>query len=166
MPPVPPRLQTQKPKPEKKQTGNKVALIIITVVVLIVGAGIAAYFFYPPFGELFRKTPEQQIVDPPIEEPEEEEEPEPVLQPQKQESSSSVDKGFYVIVGSYRLKSNADNLVKTCRKDIELQVLYFEELGLYRVSAGKYDNIRKAYNDTYSIKDLDGCENAWVLENI
>ena len=84
----------------------------------------------------------------------------------KQESSTSVPKGFYIIVGSFRDQANADNLVKNVRKDIELKIYFFEGSGLYRVSAGQYDNIHKAYNDTYSIKDIDGCSGAWVLENL
>ena len=84
----------------------------------------------------------------------------------KQESSPSVPKGYYIIVGSFRNKNYADIMVRNIRKDIELKVYFFEEIGMYRVSAGYYDNIHKSYNDTYSIKDIDGCANAWVLENL
>lgn len=82
-----------------------------------------------------------------------------------QETVPSVPKGYYIIVGSFRNRDNADRMVNNTGKDIALEVLHFEELGVYRVSAGYYESIRKAYNDAYSVKDLDGCANAWVLEN-
>ncbi len=169
MPPVRPRPQAQKPKSEKNPagSGNTTTIVVIIILLLLIGGGIAAYFLYPPFQNFFRKTPKETIVTepapkdtvvieeaPPIEE----------LKPQKQESSNSAPKGFYIIVGSYRNQSYANKMVKNCSKDIELEVIYFEEIGMYRVSAGHYDNIHKAYNDAYSIKDLDGCANAWVLE--
>ena len=171
MPPIHsrPRPQMQKPMLQRSQSGNKIALIVTISIAVILGIGVAAYFMYPPFADLFRSKPEQPFYEMPVEEPVQkpivETIPVEELQPQKQESSNSVAKGFYIIVGSFQQKRNAEYFVKKCSKDTELQVLYFDEIGYYRVSAGKYDNIHKAYNDAYSIKDLDGCENAWVLEN-
>ncbi len=175
MPQVNPRTQTQqKPKSEKKSTNNNTTIGIIVAVAVLLGAGTIAFFSYPPFRDLFRKSPEEVVTRqdttpkdtviveeaPPVEEAK----PLEDVKPQKQEVSSSTSKGFYIIVGSFREQSNAERMVKKCKKDIELQVIYFQEIGMHRVSAGRYDNIRKAYNDTYSIKDLDGCANAWVLE--
>ncbi len=167
MPPVRPRPQpnTTQPKTGKKQPVNPTT-IIIGVIALLVVVIVGSFFLFPSIQKHFRKTPTQVIVEePPVEEIKVVEEPVEELKPLKQESSSSVPKGFYIVVGSYRIKNNADRMVKNRSKDIELKVLFFDELGLYRVSAGHYDNIHKAYNDMYSIKDLDGCSNAWVLEN-
>ena len=165
------RMQQQKLRTANKQpfgSNNTMKIIIIAAIALII-AFIATYLLSPTFRGFFRTAPEQAAVEQQQEYIEEVFVPEPELpaeelKAEKQESSSSVPKGFYVIVGSFQQKSNADKFVKKC-KDIELEVLHFTELGFYRVSAGRYENIHKAYNDKYSIKDLDGCENAWVLEN-
>ncbi len=148
---------------KKNNTGSVVAIVFIAAIAL----GVIAYFVYPKIQGMLQKTPEPIIVEelPEMEEIIPEELIVEDIKPAKIESTSSVPKGFYIIVGSYRVKNNADVLVKNIRKDIEAEVLYFPELGLYRVSTGKYDNIHKAYNDMFSIKDLDGCANAWVLEN-
>lgn len=154
----------QKPKDEDQP--NNAARVIV-LIILIIGIGVGSYFLYPIVKAKFFTKPVEVVEElPTVTEVIEEQPPvTEVLEPFRQESSSSVPKGFYIIVGSYRIKSNADHLVTKLKKDIELKVLFFEELGLYRVSAGQYDNIHKAYNDLYSIKDLDGCTNAWVLEN-
>ncbi len=157
--------QSQKPKKQSDQTQT---IAIIICVIVLIGAFIAAYFFYPPFGNLFKKQKEVVMVIDTLPQM-----PVDTLQhtidselvPHKTESNSSVEKGFYIIVGSFQQKQNAYNMANKHKKDVDLTVVYFEELGLYRVSAGRYDNIHKAYNDTYSIKDIDGCSDAWVLEN-
>ena len=173
MPPVnkKPQPTTKQPGAGKKPGNNNTKTIVIVLVCVVVAAAVIAFFVHPPFRDFFRKSPAKTAVEAPAPEevaedvPPVEEAPAEELQPQKQESSSSVSKGFYVNVGSFRDQRNAERLVKNCSKDIELEVLYFNEIGYYRVSAGHYDNIHKAYNDKYSIKDLDNCENAWVLEN-
>ena len=148
----------------KKSTSNNSSLGIIIVIAIIAIIAIGYFYGYP----LLKKSKEVHpvVVDTPVDTTETVipviEEPQIIV---KQESSSSIPKGYYIIVGSFRNKNYADIMVKNTRKDIELQVHYFEELGVYRVSAGRYDNIHKAYNDTYSVKDIDGCGNAWVLEN-
>ena len=80
-------------------------------------------------------------------------------------SSSASNKGYYIIVGSFREKNNADRFVNNAKKGIELEVIYFEKLGLHCVSAGRYDNSRQAHNDLNSIRNIDGCGKAWVYEN-
>ena len=171
MPPVnrPRTHANQRPQRQpKKLTSKNSSLVIIIVLVIIALIAIVFFFGYPLINKseaahpVIIDTTESTPVDttetiiPIIEEPQ-------IIV--KQESSSSVPKGYYIIVGSFRDKNNADNMAKNIRKDIELTIYFFEEIGMYRVSAGQYDNIHKAYNDTYSVKDLDGCANAWVLEN-
>jgi len=173
MPPVnrPRARANQRPpqkQPKKSTSNNSSSVIIVIVIAIIAIIAIGFFFGYPLINKsekvrpIIIDTTESTPVDttetivPVIEEPQ-------IIV--KQESSLSVPKGYYIIVGSFRNKNYADIMVKNTRKDIELQVHYFEELGVYRVSAGQYDNIHKAYNDTYSVKDIDGCSNAWVLEN-
>jgi len=152
-------------QPPKKSTGannNKLGFLIVISGLALVAAG---YFVGYPLIQRFKKpqpvviwqnpsVDTTKVIIPEVEEI--------VVQ---QELSTSIPKGYYIIVGSFRNKNNADNIVHQIKKDIELNVLYFKEEELYRVSAGYYDNIHKAYNDIYSIKDLDGCADAWVLEN-
>ncbi len=169
MPPV------NKPRPgqktqvqtTKKSTNSNSTIIGIIIVIAVLALIAVGYFVgYPMLKKSREARPVTNIVETPVDTttviPPVVENPEIIV---KQESSSSVPKGYYIIVGSFRNQNNADKMVKNIRKDIKLEVLSFEELGLYRVSAGHYDNIHKAYNDTYSVKDLDGCANAWVLEN-
>ncbi len=170
MPPVRPKPQQQPNKPKAAPSSGNSKTVIILLAALVICA-VGGYFLYPIIKDALEKSRPQQVITAPTV-PEvvpvdtvqtKIAEPEPI--PHKIESVSSVPKGFYIIVGSYQKKYNADNLVKSLKKDVELNVLHFQELGLYRVSAGRYDNIHKAYNDMISIKDLDGCTNAWVLEN-
>ena len=168
MPPVNRPRPGQRPRTQpKKSTSNNSSLGIIIVIALLALIAIGYFVVYP----LIKKSEVRPVVvdtieSTPIDTTEtiipEIKEPQIIV---KQESSSSVPKGYYIIVGSFRDKNNADNMAKNTRKDIELKIYYFEEIGMYRASAGYYDNIHKAYNDTYSIKDIDGCSNAWVLEN-
>ncbi|MDR1154563.1 MAG: SPOR domain-containing protein [Bacteroidales bacterium] len=185
MPPVNrprPGQKTQAQAP-KKSTGSNSATVGIIIVIAVLALIAAGYFFglpYLPYLQKYlQKSPTEAIVlentpadTAATQNPDGEalNEPEPEVPPAedivvKQESSSSAPKGYYIIVGSFRYQSNADRMVQNTRKDIKLETVYFEELGLYRVSAGHYDNIHTAYNDTYSVKDLEGCGNAWVLEN-
>ncbi|MDR2038336.1 MAG: SPOR domain-containing protein [Bacteroidales bacterium] len=173
--PVTPK-NTEKPE---KSTSKKNTGTIIIVLLLGIGIGITIGILFDPIKKIFVKPAVEEtiIITPaplPESEPEEineevQPEPEPVAQPvavtHKQESSSSVPTGFYIIIGSYHQRYSAEQLVSAVEKDIEANVLHFKELGLYRVSVGKYDRLNKAYNDLSSIKDLDGCEEAWVLEN-
>jgi hypothetical protein len=166
MPPVNRPRPGQKPRaqtPKKPSGSNSTATgIIIAVAVLALVA--AGYFVGYPLLLKNSQPATAIIIEPPADTA--------VITPPvvediavKQESSSSVPTGYYIIVGSFRNEANASRMVTNCSGDIQLQVLYFAETGFYRVSAGHYDSIHKAYNDTYSVKDLDGCANAWVLEN-
>jgi hypothetical protein len=171
MPPVNRPRPVQKPRPQTAKTpsGSGAAWgIVVTIIALaLVGGG---YFSYPYLKKWWDERQHQPVsvkndapptdttavVQPVVEKPD-------IVV--RQESSASAPGGYYIIVGSFRIKDNADNMVKNTRKDIKLEVLYFEEIDAYRVSAGRYDNIHAAYNDTYSVRDLDGCASAWVLEN-
>ncbi len=158
-------MATTNTKQQGKTAGNnntKTIIIIIALLIVCIGGG---YFLYPAIKKASNKKPVAvvPVVTPvdttritPVEEP---------MPEHKVESSASVEKGFYLIVGSYHQKSNAERQVKKV-SGTSLTVLYFEELGLYRVSAGKYDNIHKAYNNISHIKEIEGCSEAWVLENI
>jgi hypothetical protein len=164
----------------KKSTGSNGAAIGIIIVIAVLALIAAGYFFGLPYLQKYlQKSPLEAIIlenTPPADTTAQNPDGEVLSEPEievppvedivvKQESSSSAPKGYYIIVGSFRNQSNADRMVQNTRKDIKLETVYFEELELYRVSAGHYDNIHTAYNDTYSVKDLEGCANAWVLEN-
>ena len=156
---------TQNPE---KTTGSKknTPIIIIIIVVLVLGVSAVGFFVgYPYLQQFFEPKSSTILVSPPLDSSSI---TIPVVEEVifQQESSPSVPKGFYIIVGSFLNKSYADDFVDNKRNDYELKILYFEELSLYRVSAGYYDNIHKAYNDLFSIRDLDCCSNAWVLENL
>jgi cell division protein FtsN len=167
----------------KKSNGGAIAAIIV---VLLIGAGIAGYLLYP---SLIKKMEPAPVPEPvtmlkdTIAEPDTTtfqpytpdttemvaEEIQPALideQPTvRYDSSISVERGFYIIVGSFKNKNNAERLAKKLSADIETRVLYFEGSGLYRVSAGKYGRLRDAWNDMGSIRILEGCDEAWVVEN-
>jgi len=76
----------------------------------------------------------------------------------------SIPKGYYIIIGSFRNKENADKMVQNTSGG-DVKALFFEESGLYRVSVGYFDNIRQAYNTKPRIIDSYGISDAWVLEN-
>ena len=164
MPPVNILIHKPQAQTQKKASGSNSALGILIVIAVLAIVAVGYFAGYPFLQKLMNPQPTAikespladttKVVIPVVEEI--------VVQ---QELSTSIPKGYYIIVGSFRNKNNADNMVQNVKKDIELNVLYFKELELHRVSAGYYDNIHKAYNDIYSIKDLDGCADAWVLEN-
>ena len=159
MPPLkrPVPKQKQGTNPQKKSSNHITIGIIVVIIVLLILAAGGYFYIYPRIIQQKKATTNIIISDTikitPIDTIPKIVESEIVVQ---QESTSSVPKGYYIIVGSFREKNNAENLLKKVRKDIELNVYYFEEIGLYRASAGHYDNIHKAYNDAYSIKDIDG----------
>lgn len=172
MPPVR-RPRPQPVKPEKTAKGSNNITTIIIIIIILIACGVGGYFLYPVVKNELEKRNRQELPPPPVQEVVQDTVPQvtetvPVedIKPDKRESSPSVDRGFYIIVGSFQNKNYAESMVRRLKKDVDLTVLHFPELGVYRVSAGKYESIHKAYNDKYSIKDIDGCENAWVLENI
>jgi flagellar basal body-associated protein FliL len=169
---MPPVKTKQKPQSKPKKGNSALIIFIVIILILLVGAG--GFFFSPIIKEKLKNrikppiTREQPVVTdtiPPVTQ-DTVMVVEQISEVHKTESSSSVPEGFYIIVGSYRQRYNADNLLEKLKKDIEVNILYFEELGLHRVSTGEYETIHKAYNDLFSIRDIDGCENAWVLEVI
>lgn len=104
--------------------------------------------------DLLESEPVEQFVEAPVE---------PIVV--RYDSDPNVERGFYIIAGSYRSRRNAEKFAEQLSKDIDCKVLFFESSGLYRVSCGKYGNIHTAYNDRISIRDLEGCAEAWILEN-
>jgi hypothetical protein len=48
---------------------------------------------------------------------------------------------------------------------MNLNVLHFESFGWYRVTAGYFENISEAYKIAKTVKEIDGFNDAWVLEN-
>jgi hypothetical protein len=135
--------------------------IIILVIAVCVTAGAVYFYGYPWFQE-YRAS---RHVLPPVEIAVQDTTytPPPVVV--QQETVPSVPKGYYIIVGSFRSKEYAEQMAKTLSGSLKLEVFHFEEIGVYRVSAGLYDNIHNAYNNVNRVWDVDGCENAWVLEN-
>jgi len=150
--------------PQTTTTHNNNSGIAILIVILILAVLAAGYFFgYPLIREYFNSrnaTTIQKIapVDslPVVKET-------PIVQ---EKLIPAIPKGYYIIVGSFRNKTNADRMVQNMSKNIHLDVLYFEQLGFYRVSTGYYENIRKAYSNVFQVQSIDGCNNAWVLENL
>ena len=184
MPPLNKPYPGQKPQMQpvkKKSHSSAIALLVSALILVAVG-----YFIVYPFLSKYLKTPHSLtfvVADTPVrttsritahaEEPEiavvQETPPatvvnEPNIAVVRNRQPASA-KGFYVIVGSFPTKASADNFVKTKGNAINLEVLSFEELGLYRISAGYFDNIRSAYNAIPRVKDTGGFANAWVLEN-
>jgi hypothetical protein len=173
----------QRPPNKPSSGGNSGATIAIIVLLLLAGGGGAAYYFFFSKQKV-KPAPKPASIEQVIEQPQDTlfadtiplPEPEPVIEPVieepttalplKYESSPTIEKGFYIIVGSYQNKYNADKLAKNLKADIETRVLYFEASGLYRVAAGgRYGSIHEAYNDRISIRDIPGCAEAWVVEN-
>jgi len=151
------------PNPQERSSKktSKSILVVISVVgaLVILAAGFLAY----PFVKNLLFPPPPVIVV--------EEKPEiiPVEEPQEaiQEPVSSIPKGYYVIIGSFRDRKSADLWVNNMKdQNLTLEVLHFEEIGAYRVSAGSYDNIHTAYNETINVMDILRTLNVWVLENI
>ncbi|MDR1667682.1 MAG: SPOR domain-containing protein [Bacteroidales bacterium] len=170
--------QPVKPKPASKS--NNGATIAIIVIALLVIAAVAVYFLVyapsqqkmpPPAPPVVADTTDIEPPDTLIAEsiPEvvdqfiETIDNEPVAV--RYDSDANIERGFYIIAGSYRSKRNAEKFAEKLSKDIDCKILFFESSGLYRVSCGKYGNIHTAYNDRISIRDLEGCSEAWILEN-
>ena len=168
MPPVnrPRPGQASQPQTPKKSSGSNKGILWIVVVIVVLGLAAAGYFFGYPlfqkywdarFGNIVLESPPvadtTTVITPEVEEV--------FVQPEV----SAIPKGYYIIVGSFRNKDNADKLVQTTTSDSEVKALYFEDLGLYRVSVGYFDNIHKAYNNIHRIKDSYGVADAWVLDN-
>ena len=153
--------QSPQKQPSQKSVNNNSTVVMIIIAISIIVLVLLGYFFgYPLVKKHFfnRSTTiiqETVTVDTP-----EIEETQIVTQ---QESNPSIPKGYYIIVGSFRNKVNAEQMVRM-NDAINLNVLYFESLGRYRVTAGYFENIREAYNKIYKVKDVFGTENAWVLE--
>jgi len=152
-----PQAQTQ-----KKSSGSNSALGILIVIAVLAIVAVGYFVGYPFVQKLMNPQPTAIKESPPADTTKV---VIPVVEEIVVQQKLSIPKGYYIIVGSFRNTNNANNMVQHTKKDLELNILFFEELGLYRVSAGYYDNIHKAYNDIDSIKDLDGCADAWVLEN-
>jgi cell division protein FtsN len=148
----------------------------IVIFIIIAAAGAAWYLGYIPL----KKEPVAPPPPPPVEivetdtaqvvEPEEDLIEEVVQEtvpekPAGYDTDPNVAKGFYIVIGSYQSKRNAERFAQKMKADIETKVLYFEGSGLHRVTCGHYKNIHAAYNDRISIRDLEGCSEAWVLEN-
>ena len=154
----------QIPQAQKSSGSNNNTFGILIVVAVLALVAVGYFVGYPFLQKFMKPRPAMITVIPPVDTT-------TVVIPDVEEivvqqELPSIPKGYYIIVGSFRHQNNAGNMAQNMRKDFELNVLYFEELELYRVSAGFYENIHKAYNDLYSIKDLDGCADAWVLENM
>ena len=155
--------QPSEPKTPKPSSGSNKGILWIVVVIAILGLGAAGYFFgYPEFQKYWDARyaiaiPESPpadtttIVVPPVVE-------EIVVLPEP----PAIPTGYYIIVGSFRKKDNADRLVQKMSGS-DVKALFFEELGLYRVSVGYTDNARKAFSDIQGIRASYGIDDAWVL---
>jgi len=165
MPPVvrPRSGQSSQPQTPKSSTGsNKSVLWIVIIIAVLALAGAGYYFGYPVFQKYWDSrfkvaVPElppadtTTVVIPEVVE---------IVQPEP-----AIPNGYYIIVGSFRKKENADKMAQTISGG-NTKSLYFEELGLYRVSVGYFDNIRQAYNNKPGIMASYGISEAWVLEKL
>jgi cell division protein FtsN len=170
-----PVVKPTKPQSAPKKGGNGFIVTGIIIIILAAAIGAAWYFGYLPF----QKKPVPPPPPPPVEVVETDttqvvqEDPIEAVVSEivaetpavRYDSDPNVEKGFYIIIGSYQSKRNAERFAKNMKADIETKVLFFEGSGLYRVSCGYYKNIHTAYNDRISILDLEGCSEAWILEN-
>jgi len=156
---------TQKSEQQNKKilTNNNNPLLIIIVFVFL-ALIIVGIFCYPWLKDHFNSSNTTTITElapldtiPAIDEP---------FIIEQEESLPSIPKGYYIIIGSFRYKDNAESLVNHYSNRFHLEILFFEELGLYRVSIGYYDNALKAYTNVLSVKDFEAFWDAWVLENI
>jgi cell division septation protein DedD len=134
-------------------------IVVVIAVLALVGAGY--YFGYPMFQKYWDKRFKPVVlVTPPVDTT-------TVVIPEVVEvvpPEPAIAKGYYIIVGSFRNKDNADKMVQNTSGS-DVKALFFEELGLYRVSIGYYDNIRQAYNNKPGMMASSGIADAWVLEN-
>jgi len=141
-----------------KKSDNRTLAIIFAAVLVLVAAG---YFAYPFLKNLLFPPPQIIVVEePPVI---------PVEEPAEifQEPLPSIPSGYYIIIGSFRDKNRADLMVDNLKNvNLVLETLHFENIGAYRISAGRYDNIHVAYNETVKVMDILSTANVWVLENI
>jgi cell division protein FtsN len=161
------------PQNSSKKGGN--GFVITGIIILIVAiAGAAYYFYYLPSQKKPVPTPPVvQVATDTIPEVQEDTLELVVAEPVavnetpavRYDSDPDVEKGFYIVIGSYQNQNNAKRFAKNMKADIETKVLYFKGSGLFRVTCGHYKNIHTAYNDRISILDLEGCSEAWILEN-
>jgi len=142
----------------KKSSKTILATIFFVGALVIIAAGYLAFPFVKNL--LFPSPPVIAVVEEPEIIPEE---PQEVFQ----EPTPSVPRGYYVIVGSFRNRERADLMVSNMKNyNLTLEVLHFEDIGAYRVSAGHYENIHTAYNETIRVMDILNTPKVWVLENI
>jgi len=147
------------PQASTSKKTNFTVPIIIGVALLALLAG--GYFAYPFVKNLLFPPPQIIAVE---EKPEIIPEEPPVV---IQESTPSIARGYYIIVGSFRDRNRADLMVSNLKNtNLNLEVLHFEDIGAYRISAGHYDNIHSAYNRVHTVMDMMNTPNVWVLENI
>ena len=164
MPPVtrPRPGQQSQPQTPKTSTGsNKNVLWIIVAIAVLALAGAGYFFGYP----LYQKYWNARFAIAIPETPPPAEDTTTVVVPVVEEIAvvselPTIPKGYYIIVGSFRNKNNAAKMVQNTSGS-DVKSLFFEDLGLYRVSVGYFDNIRQAYNN----KNSYGFADAWVLEN-
>ena len=143
----------------EKSSKQILGIICVVAALILVAVG---YLAYPFVKNLLFPSPQVVVVE---KEPEiiPEEEPQEIIQ----EPVSSIPRGYYVIVGSFRSRERADLLVSNMKNfNLTMEVLHFKEIGAYRVSAGFYSNIHTAYNETVKVMDILRSPNVWVLENI
>jgi uncharacterized protein YneF (UPF0154 family) len=150
--------------PQKQAAINNSMWLVIIIIAVLVLAVFGYFFGYP----LFQKYRNNRFVNlipeaPPVIQEADTATLTPVVEEIFTEEISSIPKGYYIIAGSFRNKNYADNMVSS-NKDIELEALYFEDLGIYRVSAGYFGNIHQAYNKIYGTRDFDRFDDVWVLE--
>jgi cell division protein FtsN len=161
-----------KPQNASQKGGNGFVITGIIILIVVAAAVTGAYYFYylpsqkkpAPAPPVVEKVDTVPIVQEPIEmdtEPASAAETAAV----RFDSDPDIEKGFYIVIGSYQNKRNAERFAKNMKADIETKVLYFKGSGLYRVTCGHYKNIHTAYNDRISVLDLEGCGAAWIGDN-
>jgi hypothetical protein len=169
----------QRPGQKPKQSGGGGGKITAIIVIVIIILAVAGYFLYPIFFAIPAPMPplepatvvveEEEIVEPDtVQVVEIKEEPKPAVVVQevvRYDTSPTVERGLYIIVGSFLNRRNAEKFAEKLKTDLETDILFFEGSGLFRVSAGKYRSLREAYNDMGSVRIIEGCEEAWVVEN-
>jgi len=161
MPPV----RKNHPDPNSQERSSKKTSKNIIVIFLIVGVIVllAVGYFACPFVKNLLFPPQSVIVVEQVPEIIPADESQEAIQ----ESGTSIPKGYYIIVGSFRDRKNADLWVSNMKNfNLALEVLHFENIGAYRISAGHYDNIHTAYNEAVNVMDVMSSLNVWVLENI
>lgn len=163
MPPMNKTRQGTESPQKQAAINNSMWLVIIIIAVLVLS--VFGYFFGYPLFQKYRNNRFVNLIPeaPPVIQEADTATLTPVVEEIFTEEISSIPKGYYIIAGSFRNKNYADNMVSS-NKDIELEALYFEDLGIYRVSAGYFGNIHQAYNKIYGTRDFDRFDDVWVLE--